>query len=229
VPIKNIVLFAAFLVLLVFATIQYAPMVTGLVSEPEEFRDLIQSYGYTGVLIFVLIQIIQIVIPVIPGEVVQVAGGYIFGTWLGTLYLMIGVIVGSICAFFAARLLGYPLVRSFVSENKLGRMRELMQGKKSDVVVFILFLLPGLPKDVLTYIAGLTPIKSVRFLVMASMARFPALLASAYLGDNLHEKDYLGAIVISLVAVLLFIGGFLFKDRIMEKIQELTLEKQDER
>jgi len=104
----NIVLFAVFMVLLVLATIKYAPIVTELVSEPEEFRDLIQSYGYTGVFIFVLIQIIQIVIPVIPGEVVQVAGGFVFGTWLGTLYLMIGVILGSVCAFFAARLLGYP-------------------------------------------------------------------------------------------------------------------------
>lgn len=224
----NIVLFAVFMVLLVLATIKYAPIVTELVSEPEEFRDLIQSYGYTGVFIFVLIQIIQIVIPVIPGEVVQVAGGFVFGTWLGTLYLMIGVILGSVCAFFAARLLGYPLVRSFVSENKLRRMRELMQGKKSDAVIFILFLLPGLPKDVLTYIAGLTPVKSVRFLVIASMARFPALLASAYLGHNLHEKDYLGAIIISSVAVLLFVGGYIFKDRIIGKIQEFTTEKQDE-
>ncbi|NLJ74202.1 MAG: TVP38/TMEM64 family protein [Firmicutes bacterium] len=217
------------MVLLVLATIKYAPIVTELVSEPEEFRDLIQSYGYTGVFIFVLIQIIQIVIPVIPGEVVQVAGGFVFGTWLGTLYLMIGVILGSVCAFFAARLLGYPLVRSFVSENKLRRMRELMQGKKSDAVIFILFLLPGLPKDVLTYIAGLTPVKSVRFLVIASMARFPALLASAYLGHNLHEKDYLGAIIISSVAVLLFVGGYIFKDRIIGKMQEFTTEKQDER
>jgi uncharacterized membrane protein YdjX (TVP38/TMEM64 family) len=225
----NIVLFAVFMVLLVLATIKYAPIVTELVSEPEEFRDLIQSYGYTGVFIFVLIQIIQIVIPVIPGEVVQVAGGFVFGTWLGTLYLMIGVILGSVCAFFAARLLGYPLVRSFVSENKLRRMRELMQGKKSDAVIFILFLLPGLPKDVLTYIAGLTPVKSVRFLVIASMARFPALLASAYLGHNLHEKDYLGAIIISSVAVLLFVGGYIFKDRIIGKMQEFTTEKQDER
>lgn len=224
----NIVLFAVFMVLLVLATVKYAPIVTELVSEPEEFRDLIQSYGYTGVFIFVLIQIIQIVIPVIPGEVVQVAGGFVFGTWLGTLYLMIGVILGSVCAFFAARLLGYPLVRSFVSENKLRRMRELMQGKKSDAVIFILFLLPGLPKDVLTYIAGLTPIRSVRFLAIASMARFPALLASAYLGHNLHEKDYLGAIIISSVAVLLFVGGYIFKDRIIGKMQEFTTEKQDE-
>ncbi|NMA60423.1 MAG: TVP38/TMEM64 family protein, partial [Firmicutes bacterium] len=82
--------------------------------DPEDLVEAIQSYGHWGALIFIGIQIFQIVLPPIPGRVVQIAGGYIFGLWLGTLYLVIGSLLGSFIAFYAARVIGFPLVEAFV-------------------------------------------------------------------------------------------------------------------
>lgn len=208
-------------VFLVFITVKYAPVVTKLVSEPKIFSDIIQSYGYIGVFVFIFFEIFQVVIAAIPGEVIQIAGGYIYGAWLGTLYLVIGVIVGSIVVFFTSRLLGYPLVTVFVPEAKLIRFNFLMESQKFNTVIFILFLLPGLPKDMLTYIAGLTPVKPMRFFVIATVARLPALFVSAYIGANLQDENYLSVVVLSSGAVILFIVGIFSKDWLIDKIHKV--------
>ncbi len=222
VPVYNIVLLTAFILFLVVATVKYAPWVTRLASEPAKFRDVIQTYGYTGIFVFISVQIIQVVIAAIPGEVVQVAGGYIYGTWLGALYLIMGAIAGSVIAFYASRFLGYPLVKAFVSEEKLARFNFLLKSQKSEVIIFALYLLPGIPKDILTYIAGLTPVKPLNFLITSMVARFPALFVTAYIGANLEEKNYTRVIVLSSTAVILFFLGALYKDWVIDKIHKLV-------
>lgn len=228
VPTLNIILLTIFLVVSAFITEKYAPSVTRLLSEPARFRDWIHSFGYYGVLVFIFIQILQIVIAAVPGEVVQIAGGYIYGTWLGTLYLIIGVIIGSVVVFYASRLLGYPLVQAVVTEKRLTHLRSLIENPKADIALFILFLLPGLPKDILSYIAGLTPINPLKFLIIAMLARVPALFVSAYIGTNLQTENYLTVIVFSSLAVILFFIGFYFKNQLIGGIHKtLSLHKPD--
>ena len=222
VPVFNIVLLVAFILFLVIVTVKYAPGVTKLASEPAKFRDVIQSHGYTGIFVFISVQILQVVIAAIPGEVVQIAGGYIYGTWLGALYLVMGAIAGSVIAFYASRLLGYPLVKAFVSEEKLTRFNFLLKSQKSEVIIFVLYLLPGIPKDILTYIAGLTPVKPLNFLITSIVARLPALFVTAYIGANLEEKNYLRVIVLSSAAVIVFFLGALYKDWAIDKIHQLV-------
>lgn len=217
----NIILFALFVAAIVFATVKYGREITRLVSSPDEFSRTIKSYGYKSVPIFIMFQVLQVVIAAIPGEVVQIAGGYIFGTFQGTLYLMIGAIIGTIAVFYATRLLGYPLVRVFVSEGKLEKFNFMINSNRTEIIMFVLYLIPGIPKDILTYIAGLTPIKPLRFIITATVARFPALFASAYIGANLYEKDYLSVILLSSAAILLFMAGLLFKDRIIGRVHQL--------
>lgn len=221
IPIVNIILLTIFVALTVFITVKYVPGITRLLSEPAHFREWIQSYGYNGILVFIFIQILQVVIAAIPGEVVQIAAGYIYGVWLGTLYLVVGVIVGTVVVFYASRLLGYPLVKAFVRQDKLTRLNSLVESQKGDLAIFILFLLPGLPKDILSYMAGLTPVKPLRFFTIATVARFPALFVSAYIGSNLQTKNYFFAVALSCVAVILFIMGFFYKDRLLDKIHTI--------
>lgn len=221
VPTLNIFLLTIFLGVSAFITIKYGPSVTRLLSEPRRFRDWLHSFGYYGVLVFIFIQVLQIVIVAIPGEVVQIAGGYIYGTWLGTLYLIIGVIIGSVIVFYAARLLGYPLVQAVVTEEKLTRLKFLMENPKAEIALFILFLLPGLPKDILSYTAGLTPIKPFKFLIIATLARFPALFVSVYIGTNIQAENYLMVIVFSSLAVILFFIGFFFKNQLINRLHKI--------
>jgi len=220
VSVVNLILLGAFLGLLIYLTVYYAPVITRLVSEPEQFRELIDSYGQNGVLVFIAFQVLQVVISAIPGEVVQIAGGYLYGVGFGTLYLMIGLLIGSVLTFYLARLLGYPVLKAFLPQAKYGKFRALLRSKKFDLVVFLLFFLPGLPKDLLTYVAGLTYVPPLKFFMLAIGARLPALIGSVIIGANIQERNYLTAILLLSGAVLLFLLGYFSKDRIIERLHQ---------
>ena len=216
--ITDIVLLIAFIAVIIFLTIKYAPYITELARKPDEFRDVILSYGYFGVFVFIFIQVFQVVVAAIPGELIQIAGGFVYGAWLGTLYLSIGVVIGTLAAFYAARLFGYSLIKKIVAEDKLARFKDMMESKKADLVISVLFLLPGLPKDFLVYVGGLTPVKPMKFIVITTIARLPALFFSAYIGENIQEQDYVRALVISIIAVVLFLLGVINRERIFKRI-----------
>lgn len=213
--ILGIVVFAA---LIAYVSIRYTTQIVSLFNQREQLKATIASKGAAGVLIFILFQILQIVVAAIPGEVVQIAGGYLYGTFLGTVYLVVGVIIGSVIAFYASRLLGYDFVKSFVPKDKMEKYFFQDKGHKFLIFTFILFLIPGIPKDILTYIAGLTPVKPSRFFAVAVIGRLPALIASAYIGNVFEHKNYTAVVIVSVVAVVLFLLGLIFKDRIVNRL-----------
>lgn len=219
--VTQVVLFGAFLGLITYASIRFGPAITRVIGRPEQFKEFLDAYGPTSALIYILFQVAHIIIIVIPGEFIQIGGGYVFGTGLGTLYSTIGTVIGTVIVFGATRLFGYSLVRAFVSPQHLSRFDFLINSPKSEVTIFLLFLIPGFPKDALLYIAALTPIKPLQFLLICTTARLPGLWGSAYIGANLHEKDYLPVWILSGVALVLFVAGILAKDKIIARINRL--------
>ncbi len=217
----RIFLLAAFVGLLVYASFRLTPAVTRLMKSPEAMEKFVATYGSTSALVYILIQATQVVVFVIPGEIVQIAGGYIFGTWLGALLSVAGILLGTAVAFFAARLLGYAVVKALVSPKKLERFGFLISDPKSEIAMFTLFLVPGIPKDSLVYISGLTPIKPLRFFLISMIARFPGLWGAAYIGANLQEKDYLPVWILSGLSLVLFIIGLRYKDKIIDRLHRL--------
>ena len=225
----NIALAALFLAGVVFVTIKYGPYLTRLASEPQQLKDALNSFGWKGVLVFILLQIIQVVVAAIPGELVQLAGGYLYGSWLGTLYSLTGIVTGSVIVFFTARFLGYPIISAFVSQKNLDKFNFMMNSNKSEVAMFLLFLIPGIPKDILTYIAGLTPIKPLRFFMIITIGRLPALFGSSVIGSSTQKGDYLLVVILSAAALVLFTAGLLLKDKIIEKLHEVTQNRENKK
>jgi uncharacterized membrane protein YdjX (TVP38/TMEM64 family) len=225
--IAQAVLLAIFLGIIIYASMKYAPSLTRLIRKPDKFRTFLQSYGPTSALIYIALSAIQIIIAVIPGEIVQVAGGYVFGTALGTFYAMIGTVVGTLVVFMAVRLLGFSLVKALISPKQLEKFRFLICDPKSEIAIFVLFLIPGIPKDTLVYLSGLTPIRPLRFLVICTIARFPGVLGSAYIGANIQEKDYLPVWIMFGLATVLFVGGVLLRDKIINRLQRLRHPRKD--
>ena len=217
-----IVLIAAFLGITFFLAVKYGMRLTKLARNPEEFKELLNSYGWKGVLVFIGIQVMQVVVAAIPGEFVQIAGGYIYGTWLGTIYSLTGIVTGSVLVFFVARLLGFHLVKLIVTPAHLEKFNFIINSKKSETAMFILFLIPGMPKDILTYIAGITPLKPLRFFIIITLGRFPALLASSYIGSNTQKGNYGIVIALSVAASILFAAGVFLKDRIIKKMHKIS-------
>ena len=220
--ILNLVLIVVFLAALAFVTVKFGPYVTRLARKPQQLKETLNSFGWRGVLVFMLLQVLQVVVAVIPGEFMQLAGGYIYGTWAGTLYSLAGIVAGSVIVFFVARLLGYPLVKTFVSQQHFEKFNFIMNNDKSEIAMLLLFLIPGVPKDILTYMAGLTPIKPLRFFAIITIGRLPALLASSIIGSNTQKGNYLLVVILSAVALILFAVGIVFKDKVIHKLHRLT-------
>lgn len=209
-----------FLVAMAALTIKYGPAITELISDPDGFREFIASYGKLSILVFVGFQILQVVIAAIPGEFVQIAGGYIFGSFFGTLYSVAGILAGAAIAFFTARFLGIKAVSKLLPEKSVEKFKFMMGTRKSEIIVFLLFLIPGLPKDILVYVAGLSPIRPLRFFSIYTIARMPGLLGSSIIGANLQDQNYFLAISIFVLSCLLFLGGLFSRDAILRKLKK---------
>lgn len=214
----NIILAALFAGSIVYATIRFGPDLTRLVSDPHKFREYLLSFGPWNAVVFMLFQVIQVVIAVIPGEPVQIAGGYIFGTFWGTVYSTLGITVGYIIVFTCVKLFGFPLVQKFVPEKELEKFSMLMNNPKLETTIFLLFLIPGIPKDILVYVAGLTPIKPVLFFIIITFARMPAMIGSSFVGAKIESSQYLIAIIVSVIASILFVLGYIYKQKIIDFI-----------
>jgi uncharacterized membrane protein YdjX (TVP38/TMEM64 family) len=219
--IVNLLLIVVFVLAILFLSITYGKEITLLVSNPEKFRNWINSFGSLGILVFIGIQVFQVVVFVIPGEVVQVAGGYLYGTILGTLYSVIGITIGSLICFLIARILGYDFVKKIVSEEKLKKFDYIINNPKGETVLFLLFFLPGMPKDALSYIAGITPVKFFNFFIITLFARLPGIFFSAYIGSNLGSKNYFMAALVAVIAVALFLAAVYKRDVIIERLKRI--------
>lgn len=210
-PWWNILLAFTFISVLVFFSVKYAPLITDIISNSDRFRDFILSYGNKGVLVFIGFQITHILIPVIPGEVVQIAGGYLYGTLAASIYMVIGTIIGTIMVFYASRFIGYPIVKIFIKPEKMKKFKAMLNSNQAEVSIFIMMLIPGFPKDMLVYMAGLTPIKPLRFMVISVVARTPGLIGCAFIGASIHQKDYTTVIIMSVITIAIIGLGYVFR------------------
>ena len=205
--IVNIFLLVLFIAFVSYISIIYVPDLTPMLRSPEQFRNYLLGFSTRSVLVFCVFQVLQVLIAPIPGELLQVAGGYVYGIWKGTLYSTLGIYSGSIIAFYIARWLGWPLLRVFLPADKIEHLSSLLNSQKSIIGIFIVFLIPGIPKDILSYVAGVMPINFVSFFIAASLGRLPGIFMSAYIGSSVQTKQYAAAIVVTLLAFLLFTLG----------------------
>lgn len=180
------------------------PMVR-FVSQPEKFRDWVREMGIWGKAAYVLMVAFQVVIALIPGEPLEIVAGYAFGAVEGTLLAVLGITLGSLAVFFLVRRFGIMLVHLFFSKERVHELKFLKNPKKRNTLIFIVFFLPGTPKDLLTYFAGLTDIRLSHFLWLASVARLPSVVTSVVGGNALGASEYGAALLV--FAVTLAISG----------------------
>ncbi|MEN6391680.1 MAG: TVP38/TMEM64 family protein [Syntrophomonas sp.] len=215
---NNLIVRIAALLLLVgliaFFSWRLMPQVTHLFKNPEQFRSLLLAFGNWSLAVFIGLQILQVIAAPLPGELIQIAGGYVYGVFTGTLLSMLGILVGSLMAFYLARWLGYPLLQALISKEKLEHFHNLLNSNRAEVIVFVLFLVPGAPKDILTFIAGATPIPSGHFFLAAMLGRFPGILVSSLIGAQLEKHQYFLAGILGLAAATIFLLGIIYHERL---------------
>ena len=144
----------------------------GIFTNRDQLELFIRQSSFWGPLLFIVIQIAQVVIAVIPGGLTCLAGVVFFGPWYGFLYSAVGILIGSCINFYLARRYGEKFIRLFVNDETYEKTRKkFLTGKKFDVVFTAAILLPGAPDDVLCMLAGLTDMSWRKFLTILFLGR----------------------------------------------------------
>lgn len=182
------------------------PMIR-LAKDPAQFRQTVGGYGLWGKLIFVGMVVLQVVVAFIPGEPIELAAGYAFGFWEGTALTMAGFLVGSWIVFALVRKFGVRLVEVFFKPERMEGLFFLKNPQKAETLVFLLMVIPGTPKDFLSYFAGLTPLTLGKWLVIVLIARIPSLVTSTATGAAAGQSSYLlAAVMFALSGVFAGVG-----------------------
>jgi len=179
----------------------------------ENLRLYVESWGGWAPLAFILIQSFQVVFAPIPGEFTGAVGGFIFGALPNVVYSTIGLTLGSVLAFSLARVIGQPIVQVMVGKKALQRFQFLTE-KHGLVLSLILFTIPGFPKDILSYILGLSPMGFFPFLVVCFFGRIPGTIMLSLSGAAVFEENWTLLVVVSVVCLILVGGFFLNRDKI---------------
>ena len=168
----------------------------GLISDPDVFRDWVERQGWYSRLIFVGMVIFQVILAVIPGEPFEIAAGYAFGALEGTILTITGAALGSIITFGLVRRFGMRLVRIFFSEEKINSLRFLKTSNARTYLFLVIYMIPGTPKDLLGYFAGLTDLPFPVFCLICTLGRIPSVVTSTVGGDALGTRSYGAAIAV---------------------------------
>lgn len=179
----------------------------------EEFKKVISSYGAYAPLAYVLLQILQVVIAPIPGGAIEFLGGVIFGVKAGFTYSMIGLILGACLTFGLARIFEKVVVEKFVSEETRKKFDYLVE-HEGVILSFILFILPGFPKDALCYILGLTPMPFGIFLIISTIGRIPGTLMACLQGAKAVEHQYKLFIILLILSAGVILVFYIYHDKI---------------
>ena len=207
----KLVLLTMILTTIVIVGIRIAPWLYETSKNPQHLRDYITGYGSYGFMVYILIQAVQVIIVIIPGDIVMIGAGFIYGIPIGFVLSYLGLMAGSVIVFYISRLFGYELVSRFIPIEKIEKINGILNSTRGTVGLFIICCIPFIPKDILMYVAGLTPINASRLFLVYGLSRIPTTLIWVSVGANAFDKDYVGlgitlAIMLALLIIVFFIG-----------------------
>ena len=195
-----------------------------VLQDHHRLKEIISSYGAYSPLAFILLQITQVVVAPIPGGAIEFIGGYLFGAGAGFLYSMIGLLLGSSLAFGLSKIFEKWAVEKFVSEEMRKKFDYLI-GHEGVILSFLLFLIPGFPKDALCYILGLTPMHLGIFLIISTIGRVPGTLMATLQGAKAFEHQYKLFLILLGLSALVILVFYIYHEDIHHQIKRLKGEK----
>lgn len=202
---------------LVWALIRFYPLIQSLMQPEvmETFQKWLQSFGVLGAVVLVGVQFLQVLSGIIPALPIQIGAGLAYGAVWGLMICLCGVMLGSALVFAVVRRYGKPVVDRVLSQEKQGKLAFLQDGKRLEAIVFILYLIPAMPKDVFNYLAALTPLTMKRYLGIMITARIPTIFCSTFASGALMDGRYGQAVVVFGITATLGILCMVLSPRIM--------------
>jgi len=194
-------------------------MVASAFKSRNQMRVYLKSWGAWAPVAFIMIQALQVVVAPIPGELTGAVGGFLFGTGWNILYSSVGLTLGSIVAFLASRLIGLPLVRLVLRQETLEKFHFLRE-PRGVVGTLALFMVPGFPKDILSYLLGLSPMRFLTFVVVCALGRIPGTAMLSLGGAAFYKENWIVLSAVAFACLVAFIVVYLKKEKIWNWIQE---------
>jgi uncharacterized membrane protein YdjX (TVP38/TMEM64 family) len=212
-----LVAFGALLVLGTLAVDRWAPWRT----EPAVLRARIDATGPLAPAVFVLVQATQVIIAPIPGQVLGVVSGYLFGTVHGTLYSLLGTTIGSYVVFRLSRRYGREQVERAIKPELVAQFDAVVE-QRGLLALFVVFLVPGLPDDVICFVAGLTTLRIRDMVVVAFVGRFPGFLVANAAGAQFEAGHHLGAVALVTLLAVLSALGYVYRDELLRRLSDAS-------
>lgn len=211
-----------FILLSIIATIILYPVLKEYQTEEglNGLKKFVDEMGFLGVLILFSIQVIQIVIPFLPGQFIELTVGALYSPLIAITILSLGLVVATIIIYYLGKWLGRPFINLFLSDDNEQKYGFLKNSKKMELVFFILFLIPGTPKDVLIFFLPLLNLKLSRFIVLSLFARIPGWVLDVYMSHSIFEKNYTLLIVVIILMILIAIFSYIYKDKIINYLKK---------
>ncbi len=190
-------------------------------SDREKVKAFITSFGLGAPLIFMLTQILQVIFAPIPGEATGFIGGYLFGTAKGFLYSSIALTIGSWINFLIGRFLGKHYIRKLIPADTLARF-DLILKRQGVIILFLLFILPGFPKDYLCLFVGLSAIPIKVFIILSAFGRMPGTFLLSLQGSSLFEANYGLFSLIFGIAVIFALLAYRYQESLYQWFAKLN-------
>jgi len=191
----------------------------------EKFREYISSFGNQAILWFTIIQFLQVVVLPIPAFITVGAGVLLFGPLVGAIFSSIGIILGSIVAFYIGRIFGFKVAKWLVGEDSLNKGLKIIKGKDKIILTFM-FLFPFFPDDILCFVAGITTLSSSFFITMIIITRLISVFASSYsMNNSIIPYDTWWGILLWGIFIILTLIFMVLICKKGDKIQKLFTKK----
>lgn len=209
---------------LVLSTIKLFPLIIKLSNENtrEIARQEIASMGISGVFLVILLQVIQIVIAIVPGQPMEIVTGMLYGTWGGMLVCLIGIFLGTYIVFIIVRKIGIKFINVFFKEEDINKIRNskiYKSPEKFEMLMLIIFCIPLIPKDIFIYLGGISPVRTKRFLAIATLGRIPGLFLTVFAGNRLSQGNIKIVIFLTVVIILFAMIGYIISQKFQKNIE----------
>lgn len=188
----------------------------------EKAKTWLDDIGPLRVPAMVLLHYLSVVVAIIPGEPFEFMMGFMFGTFGGLILSLIAVMLASATIYCCVNKFGMKYVNKFVNSKKFKSWSFLNDPVKRDSLLFIVFLIPGTPKDLLSYFAPFTKIKLKNFLFITTVARIPSIVSSTYMGDKLQNGNFTTSLIVFCLIAVIGLLGILINDKILEAKNKKT-------
>ena len=186
----------------------------------SQLPDRLARHSLISFLVLIVLQAIQIIICILPGQPIQLASSYMYGVIGGYCISIIGAIIGCLITYRLAHFLGVDAMHIIFWEEKVQNYMKKLNSGKALTIVFLIYLVPGIPKDLMSYIAGISNIGLKPFLLVSTLGRSPGILGSLLIGYFWARKNYIGIGIVAVIMLLLFGWCVRNRERIVEKIEE---------